>query len=161
MFDVFMVGSELSIHQLHHLAFFKWMFFLRLLIWIAKPSFRKYFISNSQSHQKYLRMSFSSIFANTKYQFLQIWYVKRLSHLKICIYVITCCCSVTQSSPTLCDPIDCTTPAFLVHHYLLEFVKTHVHWIGDAIQPSQPLSPPAPPAFHLSQCQGLFQWVRS
>ena len=73
------------------------------------------------------------------------------------MYVITYY-SVTQSNLTLCDPKDCTTPGFPVHHYLLKFIKTHVHWIGDAIQPSQTLSPPSPPAFNLSQHQGLFQF---
>ena len=58
-----------------------------------------------------------------------------------------CCCLVTKSYPTLCDPINCSTSGFPVLHYLLEFAQTHVHWIGDAIQPSYPLSPPSPPAF--------------
>ena len=56
--------------------------------------------------------------------------------------VLLYCCSVIQSCPTLCDPMDCSTPGFLVHHCLLEFVQTHVHWLGDAIQPSHPLSSP-------------------
>ena len=64
--------------------------------------------------------------------------------------------SVTQSCLTLCDPMDCSTPGFLVHHQLPEFTQTHVHWVGDAIQPSHPLSSPSPPAFNLSQHQGLF-----
>ena len=72
-----------------------------------------------------------------------------------------CCCSVTQSCPTLCNPMDCSTPGFPVIHYLLEFAQTHVHWVGDTIQPSHPLSPPSPPAYNLSQHQGLFQWVSS
>ena len=54
-----------------------------------------------------------------------------------------CCCdSVAQPSPTLCDPMDCSTPDFPVHHQLPEFTQTHVHWVGDAIQPSHPLSVP-------------------
>jgi len=74
----------------------------------------------------------------------------------------TCrCCSVTQLSLTLCDPMDCSTPGLPVHHQLLELTQTHVHWVGDAIQPSHPLSSPSPPAFNLSQHQGLFQWVSS
>ena len=56
--------------------------------------------------------------------------------------------------------MDCSTPDFPVHHQLPEFTQTHVHWVGDAIQPSHPLSSPSP-AFNLSQHQGLFQWVRS
>ena len=69
--------------------------------------------------------------------------------------------SVTQSCPTLCDPMDHNTTGFLVLHQLLELDSTNVHWFGDAIQPSHPLSSPSPPAFNLSQHQGLFQWVSS
>ena len=58
-------------------------------------------------------------------------------------------------------PTDCSTPGFPVHHQLQELVQTHVHWVGDAIQPSHLLSYPSPPAFNLSQQQGLFQWVNS
>ena len=54
--------------------------------------------------------------------------------------------SVAQSCPTLCDPMNCSTPGLPVHHQLLEFTQTHVHWVGDAIQPSHPLSSPSPPA---------------
>ena len=68
--------------------------------------------------------------------------------------------SVTQSCLTLCDPVDCSKPGFPVLHHLPELVQTHVHWVGDAVQPSHPLSSP-PPAFNLSQHQGLFQWVSS
>ena len=59
----------------------------------------------------------------------------------------------------LCDPMDCSTPGFPVHHQLSELAQTHGHWVGDAIQPSHPLSSPSPPAFSLSQHQGLFNWV--
>ena len=69
--------------------------------------------------------------------------------------------SVTQSCPTLCDPVDCSTPGLPVHHQLPEFTQTHIHWVGDAIQPSHPLSSPSPPTFNLCQHQGLFQWVSS
>ena len=54
---------------------------------------------------------------------------------------------VTQSCPTLCDPIDCSTPGFPVHHQFLELAHTHVHWVGDTIQPSHPLPTPSPSAF--------------
>ena len=65
-----------------------------------------------------------------------------------------------QLCPTLWDPMDCSTPVFPVHHQLPELAQTHVHWVGDAIQPSHPLLPPSP-ALSLSQHQGLFQWVGS
>ena len=61
--------------------------------------------------------------------------------------------SVTQSHPSLCNHMDRSTPGLPVHHQLLEFSQTHVHWVSDAIQPSQPLSSPSPPAFNLSQHQ--------
>ena len=63
--------------------------------------------------------------------------------------------SVAQSCVTLCNPMDCSTPGFTVHYQLLELAPSHVHRVGDTIQPSQPLSSPFPPAFHLSQHQGL------
>ena len=61
----------------------------------------------------------------------------------------------------LCDPMHCSTPGLPVHRQLPEFTQTHVHWVSDAIQPSHPLSSPSPPAFNLSQHQGLFQGVSS
>ena len=69
--------------------------------------------------------------------------------------------SVTQSCPTLCNPMNCSMPGLPVHHQLLEFTQTHVHRVGDAIQPSHPLSPPSPPALNPSQHQSLFQRVNS
>ena len=68
-------------------------------------------------------------------------------------------CSVTKLCSTLCDPMDCSTPGFPVPHHLFEFTPVHFHWVSDAIQPSHSLPPPSPPAFNLSQHQGLFQWV--
>ena len=69
--------------------------------------------------------------------------------------------SVAQSCPTLCEPMNRSMPSLPVHHQLPESTQTHVHWFGDAIQPSHPLSSPSPPAFNLSQHQGLFKWVSS
>ena len=68
---------------------------------------------------------------------------------------------VTQACLTICDPMDCSMPGFPVHHQLPGFAQTHVHWVGDAIQPFHPLSSPSPPAFNLSQHQRLFKWVSS
>ena len=70
-------------------------------------------------------------------------------------------CSVQLSHsvvPGFCDPINCSTPGLPVHHQLSELAETHVHRVGDAIQPSHPLSSPCPPAFNLSQHQGFFKW---
>ena len=69
--------------------------------------------------------------------------------------------SVAQSCPTLCDPMNCSTPGLPVHHQLPEFTQTHVHRVSDAIQPSHPRSSPSPPALNPSQHQSLFQWVNS
>ena len=69
--------------------------------------------------------------------------------------------SVAQSCPILCDPMDCSTPGFPVHHQLPELSQTHVHWVSDAIQPSHPLLSPSPPAPNPSQQQGLFKWISS
>ena len=69
--------------------------------------------------------------------------------------------SVTQSCPILCNPMNCSTPGFPVHHQLPEAIQSHIHRLGDAIQPSHSLSSPSPPALNLSQHQGLFKWVGS
>ena len=69
--------------------------------------------------------------------------------------------SVTQSCPTLCDPMNHSTPGLPVHHQLLESTQTHVCWVGDTIQLSHPLLSPSPPALNLSKHQGLFKWISS
>ena len=69
--------------------------------------------------------------------------------------------SIAQSCLTLCDPMNHSMPGLPVHHQLLDFTQTHVHQVGDAIQPSHPLLSPSPPASNPSQHQGLFQWVTS
>ena len=69
--------------------------------------------------------------------------------------------SVAQSCLTLCNPINRSTPGLPVHHQLLELTQTHIHRVGDAIQPPHPLSSPSPPAPNPSQHQSLFQWVNS
>ena len=78
-----------------------------------------------------------------------------------CFTVLPQFSSVTQPCPTLCDPMGCSTPGLPVYHQLPELAQTHVHPVSDANQPSHPLSSPSPPAFNLSQHQGLFHWVGS
>ena len=79
-------------------------------------------------------------------------------HMKTCsTSLIIQFSSVTQLCLTLCNPTDCRTPGLPIHHQLPEPTQTHVHCVGDAIQPSHPLSSPCPPAFSLSQHQGLLQ----
>ena len=75
------------------------------------------------------------------------WVLLKISSVQLCL--------------TLCNSTDCSMPGFPVHHQLLAFTQTHVHWVGDAIQSSHSLSSPSPPTFNLSQHQGLFQWVSS
>ena len=77
---------------------------------------------------------------------------KGLVYLGLCSLCLKLC-------PTLCYPMDCSTPGFPVLNPLLELAQSHVHWVSDAIQPAHPLSPPSPPALNLSQHQGLFQWL--
>ena len=69
--------------------------------------------------------------------------------------------SVTQLCPTLCNPMNCSMSGLPVYHQLPEFTQSHVHWVGDAIQPSHPLLFTSPSAFNPSQHQGLFKWVSS
>ena len=80
---------------------------------------------------------------------------------KLITFVFQWSCSVAQLCPTLCNPMDWSTPGFLVLHCPLKFAQIHVHWVGDAICPSNPLLPSSPSAYSLSQHQGLFQWVSS
>ena len=94
-------------------------------------------------------------FINRNQKVTSVFDIRATKYLKNCC----CCCSVTQSCSTLWDPLDCSTPGFPVLHYFLEFAQTHVHSVSDASQPSHPLSSASPPAFNLSQHQGLFQWV--
>ena len=94
----------------------------------------------------------------------QCWLLRspRLAKQALNLYALGTCiegychCSVTQSCLTPCDPMNCSTPGFPVLHHFSGLAQTHVHCVGDAIQPSRPLSSPSPPAFRLSQHQGLF-----
>ena len=92
---------------------------------------------------------------------LPIWYQDRLTTIKSWKINITGkriqFSSVAQSCPTLCDPMNRSTPGLAVHHQLPEFTQTHIHRVSDAIQPSHPLSSPSPPAPNPSQHQSLFQ----
>ena len=88
-------------------------------------------------------------------------FLESTNPINICIFwEAACCYSLVKSRLTLCDPMNCSTPGFPMFHYLPEFARTHVHWVSDAIQPSQPLSPSSLTC-SLSQHQGLFQWVGS
>ena len=103
---------------------------------------------------------------------LKLWQIqkwkKHQGHRSQRVFNLTILClssvqfsSVAQSCPTLCNPVNHSTPGLPVPHQLLEFTQTHVHRVSDAIQPSHPLLFPSPPAPNPSQHQGLFQWVNS
>ena len=85
-----------------------------------------------------------------------VWHIQEFLKCSL----VTQFSSVAQSCLTLCDPMNCSMPGLPVYHQLPEFTQTHIHDIGDAIQPTYPLSSPYPP-FNLSQHQGLFYWVSS
>ena len=94
-------------------------------------------------------------------ELLSLQYPQHWNSTSICRMHSVQFSSVTRSCLTLCDPMNRSTPGLPVHHRLPESTQTHVHWVGDAIQPSHPLSSPSPPAPNLSQHQGLFKWVSS
>ena len=77
-------------------------------------------------------------------------WIKLRCYVNKLVVNICCCCLVSQLCPTLCNPMDCSTPGFPVLHYLPEFAQTHVHWGDDVIQPLHPLSPPSPSLIALS-----------
>ena len=108
-----------------------------------------------------------TIYCLSSHSLLYIWVVPTfLDHCKkvllwLFMYMyLSQFSSVPQSCVTLWDPMACSTPGF-PHHQHLELAQTHFHQVGDAIQPSHPLSSPSLPAFSLSQDQGLFKWVSS
>ena len=100
-----------------------------------------------------LKVEFQTISRRDKKSFLnEIW--KEIKWERLVQFS-----SVTQSCPTLCDPMNYSTPGLPIHHQLLESTQTHVHCASDAIQPSHPLLSPSPPALNLSQHQDIFKWV--
>ena len=120
-----------------------------------------------ETHNRNTILSPSNLTSEYQYIFLKYQYIIERSFLdsevgnKDDLFLRNVNSSVTESCPTLFDPMDCSTPGFPVLHYLLQCAQTHVHQVSDVIQPSHPLLPPSPPAFNLSQHQGLFQWVSS
>ena len=94
-------------------------------------------------------------------QYLKMWLHLKVGHIRRWLSQSAASIqfsSVTQSCPTLCDPMNHSTPGLPVHHHLPEFTQTHVHWVGDAIQPSHPLLSPFPHDPNPSQNQSLFQY---
>ena len=91
---------------------------------------------------------------------MEPWYHKTTEEIALRNCLTYPCCPFTNLCPTHCDPMNYSTPGFSVLHSLPEFAQIHVHWVGDAIQPSHPPSPLSPHALNLSQ-KGLFQWIGS
>ena len=115
----------------------------------------------------YISVVFSILYMDLPYFFDWVWEHKEnwiLNSVCVCVlykewnFEVVQFSSVAQSCPTLCDPMDCSTPGLPVLHKLPEFTQTHVHWVGDTIQPSHPLSSPSSPTFNLFQHQDLFKW---
>ena len=137
--------------------------------WTGRPGVLQTMASQRVRHDWVTELNWTELKENNKYLGSWTW-------IKF-VFILWGCCyfpflkfailwkfqfsSVTQSCSTLCNPMDCSTPGLPVHRHLLAFTQTHVHCVGDAIQPSHPLSSPSSPAFNLSQHQGLFQWVSS
>ena len=117
--------------------------------------------ANHIHHLSVRRPFFPLIISTSSKQDLSCLESPNLSSIKMLILVSVQFSSVAQSCPTLCDPMNCSMPGLPVHHQLPEFTQTHIHWVHDAIPPSHPLSSPSPPAFNLSQHQGLFKWISS
>ena len=88
--------------------------------------------------------------------FLYLWHICFCTIIWLTLWLRCCCCSVTKLCPTVCDPMNCSTPGFAVLHYLPEFVQTHVQWVDDAIQTILSSITPSPSAFSLSQHQVFF-----
>ena len=103
----------------------------------------------------------SPVFPILLFSSISLYWSHRKSFLSLLAILSVQFNSVAQSCPTLCDPSNHSTPGLPVHHQLPEFTQSHVHRVGDAIQPSHPLLIPFPLSFNLSQDQGLFQAVSS
>ena len=118
---------------------------------------------HTDTHHKH-KVQWKKQSQNSKYAInpLTCWKSKTQScTLRMHIYITIQFSSITQTCPTLWDPMDYSTPGFPVHHQLPGLAQTHVHWVSDAIQPSFPWSSPSLPAFNLSQHQGLLLWISS
>ena len=125
---------------------------------VRRLSLRKVIWSNSHKEWSWglnpsLLIPGSVVFLLQKLQYLSFFVFLQFSSVQFS--------SFAQSCPTLCNPMNRSTPGLPVHHQLPEFTQTHVHRVGDAIQPSHPLLSPSPPAPDPSQHQSLFQWVNS
>ena len=116
--------------------------------------FRRAGVGGFTLFNTYTYQGWASNFANTSFSLLLTTTLPNMMS-----YPYFQLSTVIQSCPTLCDPMNHSLPGFPIIHQLPESIQTHVHWVGDAIQPSHPLLSPSPPALNLSQHQGPFKWV--
>ena len=155
-----------QVHHDHHLASCQlgeaFPFYNKIKMWKKNAHCNEWTMAYSSACSKFLSAQLrDNLICDSQKNFLSdILQRSTFSHFSQMIYSVQFS-SVTQSSLTLCDPMNHSTPGLLVHQQLLEFTQTHVHWVGDAILPSHPLSSPSPPAPNPSQHQRLFQWVSS
>ena len=153
-----------TIHGISHARILEWVaisFYRRWEKKIFKSSFWSviFFYSMQQrTISRLWRVTRSGFYVTTSDEYLCGWTEKKLQSTSQGQIEFS---SLAQSCPTLCYPMDCSTPGLPDLHQLPELPQTHVNWVSDAIQPSHPLSPSSPPAFNLSNHQDLFQWVSS
>ena len=131
--------------------------------WVCKESDMTWWLNNRKNHciVDLGPNSYSHYKQNKNPGFNWTYYLRRQLIIYDMIENMYQFSSVAQSCPTLCDPMNCSTPGLPVYHQLPEFSQTHVHRVSDAILPSHPLSSPSPPAPNPSQHRSLFQWVNS
>ena len=140
------------------------MHFLTLWIWLFQvprvSGIKQYLSVPNEKRNTFLRLTTYGLQTECTFFFLSFLLCNTVGPHQPstfnCVVV-----AVVQSCPTLCNPIDCSTPGFPVLHHLLELAQTHAHWVSNVIQLSHPLLSPSPPALNLSQHQGLFKWIGS
>ena len=147
-----------------------WETKLPRVVWYGQKSFKKWILDHTAGEKNALGAGpivislgpqLAGMNLSTKYQ---RWGARKGRQVVTLLLVILSApqfSTVTQSCPTLCDPMNHSTPGLPIHHQLPEFTQTHVHRVSDAIQPSHPGSSLSPPAPNPSQHQSLFQWVNS
>ena len=132
----------------------------RILQWVSIPFFSGWIFLTQGSNWGLLH--YRQILYHLSHQWNPYMYVCVCIYIYIYIYIYISSVQFSHSVVSdSCDPMNRSTPGLPVYHQLLDSTQTHVYWVGDAIQPSHPLSSPSPPALNPSQHQDLFKWVRS
>ena len=154
------MGSQSVGHNWVTFTFGRYMYTLLYIKWITNKGL---LYSTGNSAQCYVAVWWEGSLGEKGYMYVYVWLLmlSTWNNHNIVNHLSVQFSSVTQSCPTLRDPVNRSTPGLPVHHQLLEFTQTHVHRVSDAIQPSHPLLSPFPPARNPSQHQSLFQWVNS